>query len=83
MNTFANNEEYDIQKLFVLSNERVISHKGEIAYLPIFLIMFFEKGPTDRSNLRFWYISPKNNHIPIFILERVAYGVFKAARFPP
>ncbi len=31
----------DIQKAFVLSNERIISHKGKIIYLPIYFVMFF------------------------------------------
>lgn len=53
LNCFVNNEEYHIQKAFVLSNERVISHKGKITYLPIYFIMFFHNCPVDESNLLF------------------------------
>lgn len=53
LNGFVNNEEYHIRKAFVLSNERVISHKGKITYLPIYFIMFFHNCPIDERNLLF------------------------------
>lgn len=42
LNTFVRNEDYHIQKAFVLSNEREVSVKGKITYLPIYYIMFFQ-----------------------------------------
>ena len=51
LNGFVSNEEYHIQKAFILSNERVVSHKGKITYLPIYFIMFFQNYPIDECNL--------------------------------
>lgn len=42
LNTLVNNEDYHIQKAFVLSNERKIMHKGKIIYLPVYFVMFFQ-----------------------------------------
>ena len=53
LNGFVSNEEYHIQKAFVLSNERVISHKGKITYLPIYFIMFFHNQPINEHELLF------------------------------
>ncbi len=41
LNAFVQNEEYHIKKAVVLSNEREITHKGKITYMPIYDIMFF------------------------------------------
>ena len=41
LNTFVQNEDYHIKKAFVLSNERKVSSKGKITYLPIYFVMFF------------------------------------------
>lgn len=41
LNTFVNNEDYHIKKAFVVSNERNVTQKGKITYLPIYYIMFF------------------------------------------
>ena len=41
LNTFVKNEDYHVKKAYVLSNERIISQKGKITYLPIYFIMFF------------------------------------------
>ena len=52
LNAFTQNEDYHIQKAFVVSNERQIITKGKITYLPIYYIMFFspdsgaEYGPA-------------------------------------
>lgn len=43
LNTFINNEEYNIQKAYVISNERKIFSKGKITYIPIYFIMFFQQ----------------------------------------
>lgn len=41
LNAFLNTPDYHIRKAYVLSNERKIKHKGNITYLPIYDIMFF------------------------------------------
>jgi len=41
LNHFISNEDYGIQKAYVLSNEREVSVKGKVTYLPIYYIMFF------------------------------------------
>ena len=41
LNHFVTNEEYGLQKAFVLSNTKEISQKGKIIYAPIYNIMFF------------------------------------------
>ncbi len=41
LNNFVNSEDYHIQKGYVVSNERMISQKGKIIYLPIYYTMFF------------------------------------------
>ena len=40
LTSFALNESYHIKKAYVLSNERKISTKGKIIYLPIYYVMF-------------------------------------------
>lgn len=49
LNAFTQNEDYHIQKAFVVSNEREISTKGKITYIPIYYIMFF--SPSAGQNL--------------------------------
>ncbi|MEG1954219.1 MAG: DUF4143 domain-containing protein, partial [Hydrogenoanaerobacterium sp.] len=44
LNSFVSNEDYHIKKAFVVSNERTISKKGKITYIPIYYIMFFQNG---------------------------------------
>lgn len=41
LNTFVSNGDYNIKNAFVLCNERQISSKGKITYLPIYYTMFF------------------------------------------
>ena len=41
LNTLTENKDYGVKKAFVLSNEREISKKGTITYLPVYYIMFF------------------------------------------
>ena len=41
LNNFVNNNDYHIQKVYVVSNERTIRQKGKIIYLPIYYTMFF------------------------------------------
>lgn len=49
LSTFVKNEDYHIQKAFVLSNAREITTNGKIIYLPIYFIMFFENGAMGGS----------------------------------
>lgn len=51
LNNFVSNEDYNIKKAFVLSNEREISSKGKITYLPIYFIMFFQNIPADAESV--------------------------------
>lgn len=44
LNTFVQNEDYHIQKAYVVSNERTVTQKGKIIYIPIYYIMFFERN---------------------------------------
>ena len=49
LNKLVNNEDYHIQNAYVLSNERIVRHKGKITYLPIYYIMFFRDSFADSS----------------------------------
>jgi hypothetical protein len=40
LNTFVRNEDYHIKKAYVVSNERMVTVKEKIIYLPIYYIMF-------------------------------------------
>ena len=42
LNTLVANDDYHVKKAFVLSNERVVSTKGKITYLPIYYVMFMQ-----------------------------------------
>jgi hypothetical protein len=53
LNTFVQNEDYHIKKAFVLSNERTITVKGKVAYLPIYDVMFFQNGTGSAASLKF------------------------------
>ena len=53
LNTFVQNEDYHIQKAFVLSNNREIVQKGKITYLPIYYVMFFQNAAGNSKNLEF------------------------------
>ena len=41
LSNFVKNEDYHIQKAFVVSNERIVKKDGKITYLPIYYVMFF------------------------------------------
>ncbi|NLN83336.1 MAG: ATP-binding protein [Firmicutes bacterium] len=43
LNNLLKNKDYNVKKAYVLSNERVISEKGNIIYMPIYNIMFFKR----------------------------------------
>lgn len=51
LNTFVGNEEYHIQEAFVLCNERLITQKGKITYLPVYFIMFFQQGIMNEKDM--------------------------------
>jgi hypothetical protein len=51
LNTFVQNEDYHIQKAFVVSNERMVTVKGKVIYLPIYYIMFFQNGAGSAASL--------------------------------
>lgn len=53
LNAFTQNEDYHIQKAFVVSNEREIMTKGKITYLPIYYIMFFSPDLGQNMDLSF------------------------------
>lgn len=40
LNHLLDTKAYNVQKAYVLSNERTISHKGKITYIPIYAMMF-------------------------------------------
>lgn len=40
LNHFLETKAYNVQKAYVLSNERTIRHKGTITYIPIYAMMF-------------------------------------------
>ena len=44
LNHFLENEDYSIKSGYVLSNEREVSKKNGITYLPIYFIMFFKQA---------------------------------------
>jgi hypothetical protein len=51
LNAFVQNEDYHIKKAFVVSNERMVTVKGKITYLPIYYIMFFQNGTGSGASL--------------------------------
>lgn len=51
LNTFVSNEDYHVQKAFVLSNEREVSTNGKITYLPIYYVMFFNSSSSNNTSL--------------------------------
>ena len=53
LNGFVQNEDYRIQKAYVVSNERNITTKGKITYIPIYYIMFFRNTPENAAELQF------------------------------
>ena len=43
LNHFVSNESYNVKRAYVLSNEREITIKDKIVYIPIYYIMFFQQ----------------------------------------
>jgi hypothetical protein len=52
LNAFVRNEDYHIKKAYVVSNERTVTVKDKIIYLPIYYIMFFQNGTGSSENLK-------------------------------
>lgn len=52
LNTFVRNEDYNIRKAFVVSNERTVRQNGKVMYIPIYYIMFFDTA-SDDTDLQF------------------------------
>ena len=44
LNAFVSNDSYNVKNAFVLSNERQVTQKGRITYLPVYYVMFFHKS---------------------------------------
>lgn len=49
LNTFVQNEDYHIKKAFVMSNERKVTQKGKITYIPIYYVMFLNADSTGNN----------------------------------
>ena len=49
LNTFIQNEDYNIKKAFVVSNKRNVTQNGKITYIPIYYIMFFDADYNIKS----------------------------------
>lgn len=47
---FINITDYNIHQAFVLSNEREVSTKNGITYMPIYYVMFFEPSESDSAD---------------------------------
>lgn len=52
LNTFVKNDNYHIKKAFVVSNERTVTTKEKITYIPIYYIMFFRNSADNSKNLQ-------------------------------
>lgn len=49
LNTFVQNEDYNIKKAYVVSNERMVKQNGKITYIPIYYIMFFDANGANKN----------------------------------
>lgn len=49
LNSFVQNDDYHIQKAYVVSNERTIKQDGKVIYIPIYYIMFFEASSSSKD----------------------------------
>lgn len=47
LSAFIENKDYNIQKAYVLSNEREIRVSGKIIYMPIYFVMFFDSRKNE------------------------------------
>ena len=51
LNNFVQNEDYHVKKAFVVSNERAVTQKDKIVYIPIYYIMFFHNNSGNAMSL--------------------------------
>ena len=51
LNNFVQNADYNIKKAFVVSNERTVTTKGKITYIPIYYIMFLKNGSGELKSM--------------------------------
>lgn len=51
LNAFVQNEDYNIQKAYVVSNERTVQQNGKIAYIPIYYVMFMVANMAEATPL--------------------------------
>jgi len=51
LNNFVQNEDYHVKKAFVMTNERTVTQKGKIIYIPIYYIMFFQRETVPLTNV--------------------------------
>ena len=49
LNNLVSNDAYNIQKAYVLSNERLVKQKGKIIYLPIYYVMFIDNAFKEKD----------------------------------
>lgn len=49
LNNLVSNDTYNIQKAYVLSNERLVKQKGKIIYLPIYYVMFIDNAFKEKD----------------------------------
>ena len=42
LNAFVQNEDYNIKKAYVVSNEKTVQQNGKIIYIPIYYVMFLD-----------------------------------------
>ena len=47
LNAFVSNKDYHVENAYVLSNERAVTVKGKITYMPIYFAMCFQKTSGD------------------------------------
>ncbi len=51
LNAFVQNEDYNIQKAYVVSNERTVQQNGKIVYIPIYYVMFMDANMAETTPL--------------------------------
>lgn len=51
LDKFMSIEEYNIRNAYVLSNEREVTVRNGITYIPIYYVMFFENAPSGKELL--------------------------------
>jgi len=47
LNALVQNEDYNIKKAYVVSNERAVQQHGKIIYIPIYYVMFIDTKNTE------------------------------------